>query len=131
MDANQVKACVIKLKRGFDIDGIYIGDRLDTNKGVPDSGIVACCESFRRAFSTGNRKITSFESPPGIERDGLNLTDRGGKTQLRLRLNSGTIDERVSTCPFCSASIELKVIRQVTLKNRYSWIKIGISEIDK
>lgn len=86
-----------------------------------------CCVTFKNAFSyTGNEKSNIwgrgnlYNSKPG-----LNFIVIGGELKLLL------CEESVSFCPWCGSSIEIRLSKNVTLKERTKAVSDGFEEIEE
>lgn len=86
-----------------------------------------CCDAFKDIFSsTGNEKSNIwgrgnlYDSKPG-----LNFIVRGGQLKLLL------CGESVSFCPWCGSAIEIKLSKNVTLKERTKAVRDGFEEVEE
>ncbi len=113
----QPKVCKIEYASGF-IRGIVFGNRFDK--------LTECCLWFGRWFnSTGNTKCTSFSG--GYEdKDGFNLTTRGGELKLCLRARG--IESEIKFCPFCGATVWLIQTKIVQVERRFKQVPSGYNE---
>ena len=115
----QDKKCMVFYKKGWISGRMCYGDQFDR--------LQECCVTFKNVFSdTGNEKSSVwgkgnlYDSKPG-----LNLLVRGGELKLLL------CGETVSFCPWCGSGIEIKLSKNVTLKERTKAVRDGFEEIEE
>ena len=115
----QEKKCIVFYKKGWTSGRMYYGNQFDK--------LQECCVTFRNVFdNTGNEKSNVwgrgnlYDSKPG-----LNFLVRGGELKLLL------CGETVSFCPWCGASIEIRLSKNVTLKDRVKTVRDGFDEIEE
>ena len=116
----QDKKCVVCYKKGWINGRMCYGDQFDELR--------ECCVMFKNIFfNTGNEKSNIwgkgnlYDSKQG----GLNFVVLGGRLRLLL---CGAF---VSFCPWCGASVEVRMTKNVTLKERTKEIRDGFEEIEE
>lgn len=115
----QDKKCMIYYKKGLLNGWMYYGNQFDK--------LQKCCVMFENIFfGTGNEKSNIwgkgnlYDSKPGF-----NFVVRGGELKLLL------YGESVSFCPWCGSGIEIRLSKNVTLKNRTKTVCDGFEEVEE
>ena len=116
---------IVGYANGFTSGGLCYGERFDRLENA--------CEKFEKWFiHTGNTKYRSFNNHSHEERNGINLTCRGGISLVLRLADKRSIDEdHLKFCPFCGSEIELKCTKSVELKNKMKQVTDGYEEIVK
>ena len=114
----QDKKCVVCYKKGWINGRLCYGDQFDELR--------ECCVMFKNIFfNTGNEKsnIWGKGNLYDSKSDGLNLVVRGGELKLLL------YGEPISFCSWCGSGIEIRMTKNVTLKNKTKEVPDGMEEV--
>lgn len=115
----QDKKCVVFYKKGWISGKMCYGCQFDK--------LQECCVTFKNVFfGTGNEKSNIWGKGNLYDsKFGLNFLIRGGELKLFL------CGESVSFCPWCGSNVEIRLSKNVTLKERTKKVRDGFEEVEE